>query len=97
MVESVSAAAKKREVLWMSWIVYVLRSESKGTYYKGSCEDFEKRLQDHNHGRVRSTKGGLPWVRHYTEEFADKTAALKRERFFKTRSGYRWLKDKGIT
>jgi len=80
----------------MGWTAYILKSLKTGTYYKGSCEIFAERLRDHNAGRVRSTKAKKPWVRHYTEEFDTKTEALKRERYFKSRSGYRRLKSNGI-
>ena len=78
------------------FIVYVLHSASRGVYYKGSCADLERRLADHNAGRVRSTKGGRPWVLRHSETFGCKAEALRRERFFKTRSGYRWLKALGL-
>jgi len=80
----------------MSYTVYIIRSEPNGTFYKGFCEDFEIRLCDHNAGRVKSTKSGRPWHKHYVEELDNKTEALKREKYFKSRSGYRWLKNKGI-
>lgn len=80
----------------MEWTVYIIKSPEKGLYYKGCSEDFDKRLVEHNAGRVASTKHARPWVEHYTEKFETKTDALKRERYFKTRSGYRWLKQHGI-
>jgi putative endonuclease len=80
----------------MAFFVYIIRSEISGTVYKGCCENFEKRLRDHNAGRVKSTKHRRPWNKHYIEEFTDKRSALKRERYFKSRSGYRWLKQNGI-
>jgi putative endonuclease len=80
----------------MSWSVYIIRSELTERYYRGCCADFEKRLVEHNAGKTRSTKAYCPWVKQYVEEFANKTDALKRERFFKTRSGYRWLKNQAI-
>jgi putative endonuclease len=76
--------------------VYVLYSASRGVHYKGSCADVERRLADHNAGRVRSTKNGRPWVLHHCEAFGSKTEALRRERFLKTRSGYRWLRAQGL-
>jgi putative endonuclease len=85
-----------RLILEMNWTVYIIRSESSGTYYRGSCEDFEKRLAEHNAGKTRSTKAHRPWVKVYTAIFDNKTDALKREKYFKTRSGYRWLKEHGI-
>ena len=80
----------------MAYFVYIIRNEKTGTYYKGSCADFDKRLEAHNQGSVRSTKSKVPWKRHYIEELPNKTEALKREQFFKTRSGYRWLKSRDI-
>jgi putative endonuclease len=80
----------------MKWTVYIIKSPAKEVYYKGCSGDFEKRLTEHNAGRVKSTKYARPWVAHYKEEFDLKTDALKRERFLKTRSGYRWLKDQQI-
>jgi len=67
-----------------------------GGYYKGSCEDIGRRLYSHNSGRVKSTKAGRPWTIHYSETFLIKTEALRREHFFKSRTGYRWLKDHDI-
>ena len=80
----------------MSYFVYVLRSEAGNRYYKGCSDNILLRLDDHNAGRVKSTKAYRPWTLHYVEEFRDKGEALKRERFFKTLSGYRWLKRKGL-
>ncbi len=78
------------------YTAYILRSEQDGSYYKGSCKDLDRRLKQHNRGAVRSTKGKRPWVAHYSEDFDTKTEALKRERFLKSRSGYRWLRDQDI-
>ncbi len=67
-----------------------------GKYYRGSCEDFEKRLAEHNAGKTRSTKAYCPWTKAYIETFENKTDTLKREKYFKTRSGFRWLKEHQI-
>jgi putative endonuclease len=80
----------------MPWTVYILKSDETVRYYKGSCEEIEKRLANHNSGKVKSTKAFKPWSLHYSEVFESKSDALKRERFFKTRSGYRWLKSENI-
>ena len=78
------------------WNVYILKSESTGRFYKGSTEDLDVRLKSHNAGKVKSTMAFRPWVVHYSESFEDKADALKRERFLKTRSGWRWLKRSNI-
>ena len=64
--------------------------------YYGSAEDVEKRLTEHNRGRVRYTKGHRPYALHYVEAYATRSEAMKREKYFKTIGGYRWLKEKGI-
>jgi putative endonuclease len=76
--------------------VYILRSGADGGYYYGSTSDLQKRIKEHNSGRVKSTRSRRPMILHYHEEFADKAEALKRERYFKKRSGYRWLKSRGL-
>ncbi|HKL18492.1 MAG TPA: GIY-YIG nuclease family protein [Halalkalibaculum sp.] len=60
----------------------ILKSESHGTYYYGSTADLAKRLKQHNAGRVRYTKGRMPWKMHYAEEFPTRSEATKREHFF---------------
>ena len=59
--------------------VYVLKSENKGRYYVGFSADLEKRLQEHNAGKVRSTKAYKPWFIVYKEKFLNKILARKRE------------------
>jgi len=75
---------------------YILRSLKDGTYYYGSAEDIAARLKQHNTGKVRYTKGHLPYELYYREEFVTRSEAVVRERFFKTIAGYRWLRAKGI-
>ena len=76
--------------------VYILQSEADKGYYYGSTSDLEKRVKEHNAGRVKSTKSRRPLNLHYYEEYDDKREALKREQYFKKRSGYRWLKKQAI-
>ena len=42
-------------------VVYVLYSDSIGCRYIGHTSDLEKRIKEHNAGRVKSTKAGVPW------------------------------------
>ncbi|MEX0720783.1 MAG: GIY-YIG nuclease family protein, partial [Balneolaceae bacterium] len=79
------------------YYAYILKSESHGTYYYGSADDVNKRLKQHNAGKVRYTKGRKPWKLHYVEEFESRSEARKREAFFKSIDGYVYLKEKGIT
>ena len=78
------------------YYTYILKSKTHGTYYYGSCQDPQKRLKEHNAGKVRYTKGRKPWEIIYTEGYSTRSEAMKRERYFKSVEGYRYLKDKKI-
>jgi len=75
---------------------YILKSVKTGKYYYGSSIDVERRLKEHNAGGMTSTRSGRPWVIHFVEQHSDKAVAVKRELFFKKRSGYKWLKEQAI-
>jgi putative endonuclease len=45
---------------------------------------------------MKYTKGRRPWKVHYIEEFSTKSEAYKREQYFKSIQGYRFLKSQGI-
>jgi putative endonuclease len=76
---------------------YILQSEKTKTFYYGHASDLEKRLKRHNLGNVRYTKSRLPWKLIHSESFETKSEAYRRELFFKSIEGYRYLKEKGIT
>ena len=78
------------------YYVYILKSEVDRGYYYGSTSDLSRRVREHNDGRVRFTKSRRPLCLHYYEEYLDKRDAMKREKYFKKRSGYRWLKRRAI-
>jgi putative endonuclease len=75
---------------------YILTSEVAETHYYGHTSDLFERLKKHNLGKVRYTKGRRPWKIIYSECFETKSEAYKREIFFKSIEGYRYLKEKGI-
>lgn len=63
----------------MSWYVYILRC-ADDTLYTGMTDNVEKRLAAHQSGKgAKYTRGRGPLTLVYTEEAADKSAALKRE------------------
>ena len=79
------------------FFAYIIQSETDQTYYYGHSKNLEERLRSHNQGKVRSTKAKRPWNLHYHEVFKSKSEACKREQFFKSIEGYRWLKEQRIT
>ena len=76
----------------MSW-VYVLESLRDGIHYVGSTDKgIEERLQRHNKGDYRFTKGHRPWKIVFFEEFSSFSEAVRRERFLKSGVGRQELK-----
>ena len=61
------------------YYVYILQSENDGKFYIGSTSDLQARLDFHNSGKQRSTRHRIPFKIIYTEEYVDKSDALKRE------------------
>jgi len=67
--------------------IYVLQSLLNKRYYIGHTKNLDKRLKQHNSGKVRSTKNSKPWKLIYTEEFPTKQGAYKRELQIKSYKG----------
>jgi putative endonuclease len=60
--------------------VYIIYSEAYDVYYKGESAEPYVRLDYHNKGMSRYTKGKGPWILVYLEEFPNRSAALAREK-----------------
>jgi putative endonuclease len=65
------------------YYVYIIKSLSKGIYYKGVTENFERRLEQHNLGLSTYTSNAIPWELVYLEVHETKRAALIREKKLK--------------
>ncbi len=72
--------------------VYILKSSVTKKLYKGSTQDLRKRFEEHNSGKVKSTKNGKPWSLIYYEAFISKTDARREELFLKTGKGRERIK-----
>lgn len=66
----------------LKYYLYILKNKMSKNY-TGIARDLTKRLCDHNLGKVKSTKYGLPWSIVYTETFATLSETKQREWFFK--------------
>jgi len=73
--------------------VYILYSEKLDKYYVGSTADVEKRLERHNEGWGRFTKGGIPWEIVHVEKYRSKPEALKREQYIKRKKSRVYIQD----
>jgi len=71
--------------------VYVLKSLRDGRRYVGMTENLPRRLEEHNKGLERSTRGRRPFELLYYEEVADRISARGREKYFKSAAGRRYL------
>ncbi len=76
------------------YYTYVLKSEKDGNHYIGFTENMDKRVKEHNEGLVEATKNRLPFELVYFEACNSKENAIKREKYFKTGFGRRYLKDR---
>lgn len=66
------------------FVTYILRSEKNRSYYIGSTQDLEKRIERHNKGQSKYTKRLLPWVLVYKENHDTLSEARKREFYLKS-------------
>jgi len=73
--------------------VYIIRSKTSDKAYTGYTSDIERRIAEHNAGRVKSTKAFIPYDLIHREEYEDKTIARKRELYLKTGQGRKWIKQ----
>jgi putative endonuclease len=74
--------------------VYVLRSLKDSKFYIGYTENLERRLNEHNDGKVTSTKHRSPFELVYYEACKNQKDALRRERYLKTTYGKRYIKNR---
>ena len=75
------------------YIVYVLQDKA-GKFYKGSTNDFQRRFAEHKRGKTVTTRRMSDLKVVYMEEFETADEARKREKYFKTAAGRRFLKNK---
>ncbi|UCB57260.1 MAG: GIY-YIG nuclease family protein [Candidatus Omnitrophota bacterium] len=74
------------------YYVYLLISTKDNNQYIGFTEDIDKRLKEHNAGKVVSTKNRRPLKLIYFEAYLDKRDAQGREQFLKSGAGKRFLR-----
>ena len=75
------------------YTVYVLR-DNNNHYYKGMTNNINRRLREHKIGKTKTTKkmNGLKLV--YSEEYNTRIEARKKEKYFKSAAGRKFLKLK---
>ncbi|MGQ9572346.1 MAG: GIY-YIG nuclease family protein [Dehalococcoidia bacterium] len=75
----------------LAHVVYVLQSLKNERYYIGHSGNMERRLAEHNAGKVRATRYGLPWKLVHTEVCQDAREARRREYYLKSQKSRRYI------
>ena len=76
------------------YYIYILQSEKDGKFYVGFTKDLKLRVEQHNSGKVKSTKDRRPLVLIYYEACLKQEDAIKREKYLKTYHGKMFLRNR---
>lgn len=76
------------------YYTYVIQSKTDKRFYTGSTKDLQKRLNEHNAGKVSSTKNRIPFELIYYEACLHEQDARAREKYLKSGMGKRYLKNR---
>ncbi|MFH1878931.1 MAG: GIY-YIG nuclease family protein [Candidatus Omnitrophota bacterium] len=77
--------------------VYILLNEAKTRTYAGVADDVNKRLALHNAGRVKAARPYRPYNITHTEEFGTLKEAMQKEKFCKSTTGRRRIKEMRVS
>jgi len=75
------------------YYVYVLQSGKDHKFYIGCASNIKKRLEEHNSGKVSTTRNRQPLKLIYWEGCLNQQDAARRERYLKTTWGKRYIKS----
>ncbi len=81
------------QVIMKKHYIYILESLKDKKNYTGYTSNLERRLSEHTQGMVKSTRNRRPLKLIHKEEFSTKQDAIKREKFLKSRTGRREVKE----
>ncbi len=76
----------------MGWFVYVLKSLKDKNLYIGLTSDLDKRIERHNNGYEKATKGRRPFKLLHFEQYESRPEARKREKYLKSGFGREIIK-----
>ena len=75
------------------FFTYILISKNSLKTYTGSTKRLKERLLEHNSGKNFYTKAYRPFELLHSQEFNNLVDARRQERFFKTTTGRRQIKE----
>ncbi|MCS5491613.1 GIY-YIG nuclease family protein [Algoriphagus limi] len=74
------------------FFVYAIKSLHRNYIYVGMTNNLERRIQEHNSGKGRSTKPYAPFRLIFSEKVSCREDARKREKYLKSGCGKEFLK-----
>ena len=77
----------------MKYFIYILKSLTARKSYVGMTNDLDRRLREHNSGKHFYTKRYCPWIMIYNEKYDSLKEARRREKYLKSSSGRKFLKE----
>jgi len=77
----------------MRYFLYILYSQSLDKYYIGHTNDLCRRFYEHNLGKEKFTRKGIPWDLRISKEFNTKTDAYSEERRLKKCKNRKYLEN----
>jgi len=78
----------------IKYFVYVLLSEKDNQFYTGYSTDLKRRIQEHNLGKVTSTKHRIPFILIYYEVCFNQQDSIHREKYLKSTYGKRYIRNR---
>ena len=75
------------------YFVYCLKSEERNYIYVGMTNNIERRFNEHQSGKNKTTKPYRPFVLFYSLTFESRIAARKKEIELKSGAGKEFLKS----
>jgi putative endonuclease len=77
----------------MKYYSYVIYSQGYGVFYYGYADNLEKALNMHDSDLIPPTRGKGPWTMMFSEEFDNRTRAIRQSRFYRSVKGQRFVKN----
>lgn len=71
---------------------YILKSDLAQKTYVVHTNNLERRLLEHNRSLKTYTSRYKPWKIIYFDKFGTEKEAIQREKYYKSRTGRRWIK-----
>jgi len=76
------------------YYTYIIQSRKDKRFYTGFTRDLKNRFNEHNSGKIASTKNRGPFELIYYEACLNEQDAIAREKYLKSGMGKRYLKNR---